>query len=159
LNSFSEEFDGTDAPTRDAPESLFKECAMLVCKWWFPNKEEPHSVVDAIFLTTAEPTEYGVRVSTKLQFNARSDMVVGDEGFWFKRHLPLDLVGQDVTDALKSIETGDNAFFIYLHKNVEARTKVASRLPILYAVFEGPELAAATAAVDCQIVRPPPKRI
>lgn len=159
MNSFSEEFDGPDAPTRDASESQFKECAMLVCKWWFPSKEEPHSVVDAIYLTTAEPTEHGVRVSTKLQFNARSEMVVGDEGLLFKRHLPFDLVGHDVADALKTIETGENAFFVYLNKNSEARTKVASRLPSLYAVFEGPKIAAATTATDCQLIRPPSKRL
>lgn len=132
---------------------------MLVCKWWFPNKEDPHSVVDAIYLTRAEPTKHGVRVSVKLQFQAQSDVVVGDEGFRFQRHQSFELAGQEVTDALRYIETGENAFFRYLNKNRESKAKVASILPQLYVLIEKPEIDAATGAGNVELVRPPTKRL
>lgn len=130
---------------------------MLVCKWWFPNKEAPHSVVDAIYLTRAEPTDQGVRVSTKLQFHARSDVLVADDCFQFQRHQFFELIGQDAADALKIIEVGANAFFDYLDKNHESNAKVATNLPELYGVIERPEIAGAAGGVE--LVRPPSKRI
>lgn len=130
---------------------------MLVCKWWFPNKEEPHSVVDAIYVTRAEPTDHGVRVSAKLQFHARSDVLVADDGFYFQRHQFFELTGQDADSALKVIEAGQNAFFEYLDKNHESKAKVATNLPELYGVIERPEIAGAAGGVE--LVRPPSKRI
>jgi hypothetical protein len=136
LNDSMDDFD--DAGLRvEAVEGIsFKEAVMLVCRWWYPTKDAPHSVVDAIHVTRAEPTEKGVAVIAKLHLIARPVATEVGAGVQVTgRSVTCILVGQEMADALTDIESGVDPLYTRFNSDKDLAKAISLNVEALAGIY------------------------
>ncbi len=131
------DFDDAGLGVESSGEIPFKEAVMLLCRWWYPTKEHPLCVVDAVHVTRAEPTEAGARVVPQLTLIARSMSIEAGSGVIV--HGPSVFCALDESDtaaALKRIEAGVDPLYFRFKRDPNLDKALSTQVEPLAAIYQ-----------------------
>lgn len=156
MNELIEDFDDIGLRIEGSDEIQFKDAVMLVCRWWYPTKEAPTCVVDAIHVTRAEPTTNGVRVTSKLQLIAKPVSVDAGNGVKINgQSVTCAFEGADLNSALRKIESGIDPLFERYKADEDTANALTTHVEALSCVYQQSDYQGLIKASEHQ--KPPPR--